>query len=98
MELIYGAMLLHEAKKEINEVNVKKVLEAVGIKKDDAQIRALVASLSEIDIDKAIKEAAMPVAVAPAKEEKSESKKVESKEDEKKSEEKAAAGLSALFG
>ena len=42
MELIYAAMLLHKAGKEVNEANVKKVIEAAGIKKDDAQIKALV--------------------------------------------------------
>lgn len=101
MELIYCAMLLSKAKKEINEENVKKVLDAVGIKKDDSQIKALVAALAEVDIEKAIKEAAVPVAVAaPAAEEgKAEEKKEEKKseEEEKASEEKAAAGLSALF-
>lgn len=103
MELVYAAMLLHKAGKEINEANVKKVIEAAGIKKDDAQIKALVAALDGVDIEKAIKEAAIPVAApaaaAPAGGEKKEEKKEEKSEEDKKAEEaKATAGLGALFG
>lgn len=103
MELVYAAMLLHKAGKEINEANVKKVIEAAGIKKDDAQIKALVAALDGVDIEKAIKEAAIPVAApaaaAPAGGEKKEEKKEEKSEEDKKEEEaKATAGLGALFG
>ncbi len=103
MELIYAAMLLHKAGKEINEANVKKVIEAAGIRKDDAQIKALVSALEGVDIEKAIKEAAMPVAApaasAPAGETKKEEKKEEKSAEEKKEDEaKAVAGLGALFG
>ncbi len=103
MELIYAAMLLHKAGKEINEANVKKVIEAAGIRKDDAQIKALVSALDGVDIEKAIKEAAMPVAApaasAPAGETKKEEKKEEKSAEEKKEDEaKAVAGLGALFG
>ncbi len=98
MELIYAAMLLHRAKKDINEDNVKKVIHAVGIEKTDAEVKALVAALNGVDIDKAIKEAATvavaaaPAAGAPA------AKEADKKQEEKKSEEATAAGLSALFG
>ena len=95
MELVYAAMLLHKAGKKVDEANVKRVAEAAGLKVEDTQIRALVAALSSVDIDKAIKEAAIPVAapaVAPAAEKK------EEKKEEKKSAEESAAGLSALFG
>lgn len=98
MELIYAAMLLHRAKKDINEDNVKKVIQAVGIQKTDAEVKALVAALNGVDIDKAIKEAATvaiaaaPAAGAPA------AKEADKKQEEKKSEEATAAGLSALFG
>ena len=103
MELIYAAMLLHKAGKEINEANVKKVIEAAGIKKDDAQVKALVSALDGVDIEKAIKEAAMPVAApvasAPAGETKKEEQKEEKSAEEKKEDEaKAVAGLGALFG
>lgn len=103
MEYIYGAMLLHSAGKKITEENVKKVLTAAGVKADDARIKALTASLEGVDIEEAIKTAAVPVAAAPAQpaasgdEGKKEEKK-EKKEEEEVSEEEAAAGLGALFG
>jgi len=62
MEYIYSALLLHSAGKEITEENVKKVIEATGEKADDAQVKALVAALKDVNIDEAIKNAAMPVA------------------------------------
>ncbi len=102
MNLIYAALFLHSAGKEVNEENLKKVVGAVDESVDEAQIKALVAALSNVNIDEAIKKAvAMPAAAAPqppaqaAEEEKKEEKKEE--EAEKKAE-KAAEGLSALFG
>lgn len=93
---MYAALLLHKEGQEINESNVKKVIEAAGGKVDDNKTKAAVVALKDVDIEKTIKEAAtMPVA-APAKEDKKEAKKEE--KEEKVSEEKAAAGLSALFG
>lgn len=105
MEYIYGAMLLHSAGKKITEENIKKVLTAAGVKADDARIKALTASLEGVDIEEAIKTAAVPVAAAPAQpaasgdEEKKEEKKgKKEKKEEEVSEEEAAAGLGALFG
>jgi large subunit ribosomal protein L12 len=102
MELVYAAMLLHKAGKPINEENVKKVLDASGVKKDDAQVKALVAALEGVDIEKAIKEASVPVAAvaaAPSAGDKSAEKKEEKSEKAKEEEEaKATAGLGALFG
>lgn len=102
MEYIYAAMLLHKAGKEINEDNVKKVLAGAGVKADEARVKALVTALHGVNIEEAIKKAAVAQVMAapaagsgPAKEEKKEEKK---KEDDKKSEEAAAAGLGALFG
>jgi len=98
MELVYIAMLLHKAGKEINEQNVKKVADAAGIKAQDAQVKALVAALDGVDIDKEIKEASASMMTAPAAGGSAhpEAKK-EDKKEEKKPEE-AAAGLGALFG
>ena len=103
MEYIYSAMLLHKAGQKINESNVKKVLEAAGVKADEARAKALVAALEGVNIDEAIEKAAMPVAAPVAQaaaETKAESKVDEKKkaEEEKKSEEQAAAGLGSLFG
>ena len=82
MENVYAAMLLHKAGKEINEENVTNVLSAAGITVDAVQVKALVASLSEVDID--------------AEEKPKEEKK--KKEDDKEKEEAALEGLGALFG
>ena len=101
MEYVYSALLLHSAKKEVNEANVTAVLKGAGIQADSGRVKALVAALEGADIAAAIKNAsAAPVAMAaapagaaakaPAAEEKPEEKGV--------SEEEAAAGLGALFG
>ncbi|MEE9267914.1 MAG: 50S ribosomal protein P1 [Thermoplasmata archaeon] len=106
MEYIYGAMLLHVAGQEVNEANLKSVLKAAGLKPNDARIKALAASLEDVDIEEAMKGAvAAPVAPAPAPEEQKpkeqkpdEKKEKKKKEEEEVSEEEAAAGLGALFG
>lgn len=97
MEYIYAAMLLHKAKKKIDEASITKILEAAGLRPEPARVKALVSALEGVDIEKAIEKSAMPVAVhvpeaAPVKKE--EKKKEEPKEDESK----AAIGLGALFG
>jgi ribosomal protein L12E/L44/L45/RPP1/RPP2 len=58
MEYIYAAMLLHNAGKPVDEESVTKVLSAAGLNVDASRVKALVASLSEVDIDEAIKSAA----------------------------------------
>jgi large subunit ribosomal protein L12 len=97
MEYVYAALLLHSAGGKVTEDGVKKVLTAAGVKVEEPRIKALVAALSEIKIEDALKAAqTMQVAAAPAAAAPAEGKKEEKKE-EKKSEE-ALAGLGALFG
>jgi large subunit ribosomal protein L12 len=105
MEYIYAAMLLHKAGKEINEENLTQVLTAAGISVDAVRAKALVASLTEVKIDEAIKSAptmmattAAPTAAAPAAEAKPKGEEKKKKEDEKAKEEAALEGLGALFG
>jgi large subunit ribosomal protein L12 len=106
MENVYAAMLLHKAGKEINEETVTSVLKAAGITVDAVQVKALVASLSEVDIEEAIKAAptmmaaapAAPAGAAPAAEEKPKEDKKKKAEDEKAKEDAALEGLGALFG
>jgi len=103
IEYIYAGMLLHNAKQPINEDNVKKVLSAAGVAVDEARVKALVAALSEVNIDEAIKAAAVPVAAAPAAapaQATAEAKKEEKKEEKKEvaSDEETAEGLGSLFG
>jgi large subunit ribosomal protein L12 len=109
MENIYAAMLLHKAGKEINEDSVTNVLNAAGITVDPVQVKALVASLSEVNIDEAIKAAPTMMAAAPVAtpaggtaEQKPAAAAPEDKkkkaEEEKAKEEAALEGLGALFG
>ena len=99
MEYIYSAMLLHKSGKEINEANIKKVLESAGIKIEEARVKALVSALDGVNIDQAIKEAAVQqIAVATQHPEKAEKKEEKKAEDEEKKAEEASAGLGSLFG
>jgi len=99
MEYIYAAMLLHSAKQHVNEANVKKVLEAAGVKPEEGRVKALVAALDGVDIDAAIKEAAIPMMAAPvAVATSAPAGHAPAKKEEKKSEEEAAVGLAGLFG
>ena len=104
MENIYAAMLLHKAGKEINEASVTKVLEAAGITVDAIQVKALVASLSEVNIDEAIKAAPAMMAAAPVaapaetKSAAAPEDKKKKAEEEKAKEDAALEGLGALFG
>ena len=100
MEYVYAALLLHKQKKEINEANITNVIKASGAAVNEAQVKALVAALSDVNIDEAIK-AAAPVAVAAAPVAAASGGKEEKKEVETpsaKTEEQAMEGLSALFG
>lgn len=103
MEYIYAAMVLHKAGKKVEEASVKKVLEAAGVHADDARVKALVAALDGVDIDKAIEKASVVQAVAAAPAAHAEGhghakKEEKPAQDEKKAEEATAAGLGALFG
>lgn len=107
MEYVYAAMLLHKAEKEINEESISNVLKAAGVEVDAVRVKALVASLSEVNIEEAIEAAptmmAAPAAAqapaAPAEEEKpKEEDKKKKAEDDKAKEDAALEGLGALFG
>jgi len=104
MEYVYAALLLHKLKQNITEDSVKSVVKAAGVAPDDVRVKALVAALSEVNIEEALK--AAPVAVAAAAPAAGgaaapagagAAAKVEEKKDEKK-EEAALEGLSSLFG
>ena len=94
MEYVYAALLLHRAGKEITEETLKKVVEAAGITADESKVKALIASLKGVDIEKELESATIATA-APAAATASEAKPAEKKEEKK---EEAAEGLSALFG
>jgi large subunit ribosomal protein L12 len=78
------------------------VIKATGASPDEVKVKALVAALTEVNIDEALKAAPVAVAAssAPAAST-SEAAPASSKEEEKKEEKKeeeALEGLSALFG
>lgn len=103
MEYVYAALLLNSAEKDINEENVAAILSAAGVDADDARIKALIASLEDVDIEEAIATAAVSAApaagaAAPAAAEEAEEEAEEEEEEEEAEEEAAAAGLGALFG
>ena len=102
MEYVYAALMLHKLQKEVTEENVTSVVKATGAEVNEAQVKALVASLADVNIEEAIK--AAPVAAAPAVaadapaggDEKKEDKKAEPPSE--KQEEQAMEGLASLFG
>jgi len=107
MEYVYAALMLHKLKKDINEENITSLVKASGAEVNEAQVKALVASLADVNIEEAIKAApvAVAAAAAPAAEAAAggggDEKKGEKKEKpaaDGKSEEQAMEGLSALFG
>ena len=105
MEYVYAALLLHKLKQDINEDNVKSVIKSTGVEPDDVRVKSLVAALSEVNIEDALK--AAPIAAAGAAPGAATSgaaapgagaaPQEEEKKEEKK-EEEALEGLSSLFG
>lgn len=103
MEYVYAALLLHKLKQDVNEDNVKNVIKSTGVEPDDVRVKSLVAALSEVNIEDALK--AAPVAAAapasaqatPAASGSGAAAKEDEKKEEKK-EEEALEGLSSLFG
>ncbi len=101
MEYVYAALMLHKLKKDINEDNISSIVKATGTEVNQAQVKALVASLADVNIEEAIKAAPVAVAAAAGAAAGGEGKKEDKKEkaaEAGKSEEQAMEGLSALFG
>ena len=102
MEYVYAALLLHKLEKEVNEANIGSVVKASGAEVNEAQVKALVAALADVNIDDAVKAApvAVAAAAAPAADAAAggEAKKEEKPKDDGKTEEAAMEGLSSLFG
>ena len=89
-------MILHKSGKEINEISVKRVLEAANAKIDEIRIKALISALGGVDIGKTVGSVPIPIPV--------EQPKIEQKIEEKKEvviiEDEigdAAKGLDRLF-
>ncbi|MCX6642633.1 MAG: 50S ribosomal protein P1 [Candidatus Bathyarchaeota archaeon] len=97
MEYMYAAMLLHSAKKPINEDAVTAILTAAGVQADGVRVKALCAALAEVNIDEALKAPIFAAAPTAAPEAKKEEVKPAAKPKEEKKEEDLQ-GLGALFG
>ena len=102
MEYVYAALMLHKLQKDVTEENVTNIVKASGAEVNEAQVKALVASLADVDIEEAIKAAPVAVAAAaPAAEAASggeEKKEAKAEPPSEKQEEAAMEGLSSLFG
>ena len=103
MEYVYAALMLHKLQKEVTEESVTSVVKATGAEVNEAQVKALVASLADVNIEEAIKASPVAVATAPAAaadapEGKDEKKEAKSEPPSEKQEEQAMEGLASLFG
>ena len=104
MEYVYAALMLHKLEKEVNEENVANVVKATGAEVNEAQVKALVASLADVNIEEAIKAAPVAVAAAAAPAADAPAEGGDDKKEKKaeppseKQEEAAMEGLSSLFG
>jgi large subunit ribosomal protein L12 len=102
MEYVYAALMLHKLQKEVTEENVTNIVKASGAEVNEAQVKALVASLADVNIEEAIKAAPVAVAAAPAAEAAAsggdEKKEAKAEPPSEKQEEAAMEGLSSLFG
>lgn len=104
MELVYAALTLHEAGKEVNEDNLEAIIDAADLDVEDSEIKALVAALEDVDIEEAMETAvaAGGAAAAPAAGSSDEAEE-EAEEDDEEDEEddvdedEAAEGLGDLF-
>ncbi|MFB6100646.1 MAG: 50S ribosomal protein P1 [Candidatus Nanohalobium sp.] len=103
MELVYAALTLHEAGKEVNEDNLQEIVDAADLDVDDSEVAALVAALEDVDIEDAM-ETAVATGAAPSggsadeggEEAEDEAEEEEEDEDEG-DEDEAAEGLGNMF-
>jgi large subunit ribosomal protein L12 len=102
MEYVYAALILHKLKKEVNEANISNIIKASGAEVSDAQVKALVSALADVNIEEAIKAAPVAIAAAPAAAAAAPAAGGEEKKKDEaaaaKSEEQAMEGLASLFG
>lgn len=101
MELVYAALTLHEAGKEVNEDNLEAIVDAADLDVEDSEIKALVAALEDVDIEEAMETAvaagAAPAPAADAGAAEEEAEEEEEEEEDEASEDEAAEGLGDLF-
>lgn len=102
MELVYAALTLHEAGKEVNEENLQSIVDAADLDVDDTEIKSLVAALEDVDIEDAMETAvasgAAPSGGAAEADSGDEEAEEEAEEEEEEEEEDdGAEGLGDMF-
>jgi len=103
MELVYAALTLSEADKEITEDNIQDIVDAAGLDVEDSEVSALVAALEDVDIEEAMETAVAGGAAAPAggssgdSADEEEAEEEEEEEEDEADEEEAAEGLGNMF-
>ncbi len=103
MELVYAALTLDEAGKEVNEGNLQEIVDAVDLDVEDSEVSALVAALEDVDIEEAMETAVAGGAAAPAggssddSADEEEAEEEEEEEEDEADEEEAAEGLGNMF-
>jgi large subunit ribosomal protein L12 len=103
MEYLHASLILHSSGKKITEKAVSDIITAAGLTPDKNRIKGLVAALGDVNIEEALKSAAvMPsVAATPAKaagKAAAAPAKAAAPEPEPEEEEEEESGLSSLFG
>ena len=103
MELVYAALTLDEAGKEVNEENLQEIVDAADLDVEDSEVSALVAALEDVDIEEAMETAVAGGAAAPAggssddSADEEEAEEEEEEEEDEADEEEAAEGLGNMF-
>lgn len=102
MELVYAALTLHEAGKEVNEENLQSIVDAADLDVDETEIKSLVAALEDVDIEDAM-ETAVAAGAAPSGGSADESggeaeeEEADEEEEEEEDEDDGAEGLGDMF-
>lgn len=104
MELVYAALTLNEAGKEVNEDNLEAIVDAADLDVEDSEIAALVAALEDVDIEEAMETAvaaggasAAPAGGDDSSDEEAEEDEEEEAEEDEGDEDEAAEGLGSMF-
>jgi large subunit ribosomal protein L12 len=100
MEYLHASLILHSAGKKVTEKAITDIINAAGLEADKNRIKGLVAALADVNIEEALKSAAVMPAVASAPAAGAAPAKAEAAAaaPEPEEEEEEESGLSSLFG
>ncbi|MHA1504991.1 MAG: 50S ribosomal protein P1 [Candidatus Heimdallarchaeota archaeon] len=102
MEYLHASLILHSSGKKITEKAIGDIVTAAGLQPDKNRIKGLVAALGDVNIEEALKTAAVmpsaaPAAAAPAAATPAAAPAAAAPVEEEEEEEEES-GLSSLFG